>query len=159
MPGKRPESRSHPSNVGLPSDFDMWLKEFLFDFELRLVAASNHLTAFPSTAERQAAAARAIVETFVSSGTDIESVMELFGQIAINQSPRGDAWTDALNRRRFALIDKEIQGTLTPAETMELAGLTRLLRDHVESEIHLPMAGARALHEKLLQLKSTGQSD
>ena len=71
----------------------------------------------------------------------------------------GAAWSDALNQRRFALIDKEIQGSLTGTESIELAGLTRIMRDHVESEANLPMKGARALHRKLLKLKSRGESD
>jgi hypothetical protein len=62
---------------------------------------------------------------------------------------------DALNQRRFELIDKEIQGSLTPAEAIELAGLTRSMREHVDMEANLPMTGARTLHERLLQLKST----
>jgi hypothetical protein len=68
-------------------------------------------------------------------------------------------WNDELNAKRFELIDKGIQGSLTPAETIELAGLTRSMRDHVESDVNLPMTGARALHRKLLHTYSSGESE
>ena len=64
-----------------------------------------------------------------------------------------------MNQRRFALIDKEIQGSLTPAESVELAGLKSIVRDHVDAEANLSIDGARALHRKLLQLESTSESD
>jgi hypothetical protein len=85
--------------------------------------------------------------------------MELFGRVAVERRSVGACWSDALNQRRFALIDKEIQASLTPAESVELAGLTRIMRDHVESEANLPIEGARALHRKLLQLESTSESE
>jgi hypothetical protein len=47
---------------------------------------------------------------------------------------------------------------MTPGESLELAGLTRMMRDHVESEANLPFEGARALHRKLLQPESMGDS-
>ena len=107
----------------------------------------------------QVATARAILATFHESGIEVESALELFGRVALEKTPGDFIWSDALNQRRFALIDKEIQGTLTAAESLELAGLTRMLREHVESETNLPLDGARALHRKLLQLKSKGESD
>jgi hypothetical protein len=88
-----------------------------------------------------------------------ESVVELLGRVAVEWRALTGTWTDALNQRRFALIDKEIQGSLTPAESIELAGLTEIMRDHVESETNLPTKGARALHWKLLQLEPGGKSD
>ncbi len=59
---------------------------------------------------------------------------------------------DPLNQRRFELIDREIQETLAPAERVELTGLTRIMREQLESEANLPMEGAKALHRKLLEL-------
>src|SRR5207245_9870800 len=103
--------------------------------------------------------ARAMLETYLDSGMELESVMELLGRAGIETRTGEGGWSDALNQRRFALIDKEIQGLLTPAETVELAGLTRIMRDHVESEANLPIKGARALHRTLLQLDSTDESE
>ena len=79
--------------------------------------------------------ARAILSTYLDSGMEFESAVELLGRVAVERRSADLAWSDALNQRRFALIDKEIQGSLTPPESVELAGLTRIMRDHVESEI------------------------
>jgi hypothetical protein len=86
-----------------------------------------------------------------------ETALETLGRIILEHKSPRLAWNDAANRRRFALIDKEIQGTLTAAESIELAGLTRLMRDQVDAEANLPMDGARRLHRKLL--KQRGDSD
>ena len=59
-------------------------------------------------------------------------------------------WTTELNQRPFELIDRQIQGTLTPEESIELAGLTQLMRDHVDAEAQFPIQGARELHRRLL---------
>lgn len=100
-----------------------------------------------------------LLATYLDSGMDFESAVELLGQVVVQRLSVDVAWSDALNQRRFALIDKEIQQSLTPAESIELAGLTRIMRDHVETETNLPMNGARALHRKLLQLKATDASE
>jgi len=83
----------------------------------------------------------------------------LLGRVGVEVQSVETEWSDALNQRRFALIDKQIQGLLTPAESVELAGLTRMMRDCVESETNLPMEGAQSLHRKLLQLRSSSESD
>lgn len=61
----------------------------------------------------------------------------------------GVEWNASLNQRRFELIDKEIRGTLSPAEQIELAGLTRIMREQLETEDNLPLEGAKALLRKL----------
>jgi len=121
-----------------------------------LLEASRDLPPEPGVSESQEAAARAVFKTFLDSGLDRNAVVELLGRVAVEEQSRGAGWTDELNQRRFDLIDKEFQGTLTPGESLELAGLTRIMRDHVDTEANLPLEGARALYQKLLQLKSTG---
>ena len=138
---------------------DDWIRQFIKHFELHLLDASRELPPDASVSESQVVTARAILATYLDSGMEFESVVELLGQMAADRRTAGVAWSDALNQRRFELIDKEIQGSLTPAESIELAGLTRSMRDHVESETYLPMEGARALHRNLLQLKSTDKSE
>ncbi|MEI7700485.1 MAG: hypothetical protein WCK86_11860 [Planctomycetia bacterium] len=59
-----------------------------------------------------------------------------------------------MNARRFELIDGDIQGTLTQAEQIELAGLTQLMREHVEAEEFLPFKRARDLHRRLKEMRS-----
>lgn len=157
-------TRSHkseqPASPGaISADTDLWIRQFIKQFELHILDASHDLTPDASVSESQAATARAILTTYLDSGMELESVMELFGRVAVEGRSVGVRWSDTLNQRRFVLIDKEIQGLLTPAESVELAGLTRIMRDHVDSEANLPIEGARALHRKLLQLESTGESD
>jgi hypothetical protein len=144
------------SREAIPAGTDLWIRQFSKHLELHLLDASRDLPPESSVSESQVATARAMVETFLDSGMEFESVVELLGRVAVERRPVAAAWTDELNQRRFALIDKEIQGALTPGESLELAGLTRMMRDHVESEANLPIEGARALHRKLLGLDSTG---
>jgi AcrR family transcriptional regulator len=150
----RPDSREAISALT-----DQWLRQFLKNLELPLLDTSCVPATDASIAESIDAAARAILATSLDSGTELESVAELLGRAALEHRIADAAWSDALNQRRFALIDREIQGSLTPAESIELAGLTHMMRDHVESESNLPTAGARALHRNLLQLGSTGEPD
>ncbi|MEI8018979.1 MAG: hypothetical protein WCH39_12330 [Schlesneria sp.] len=85
---------------------------------------------------------------------DTEKIAESVGEILLDRPTEPMEWTEELNQRRFALIDKEIQGTLTPAETFELADLTRIMRENVDSEANFPLEGVKALHRKLLELKN-----
>ncbi|HLN27269.1 MAG TPA: hypothetical protein VK395_05955 [Gemmataceae bacterium] len=151
---EQPESREEISGAA-----DFWIRTFVTQFERHALEASRELPPDASAPELQAATARAILATFLDSGMEFESAMELLGQAAVDWRSVDVPWSDALNQRRFELIDKEIQGSLTPAENIELAGLTKSMRDHVESETNLPMKGARALHRNLLQLKSAGESE
>jgi len=138
---------------------DLWIRQFIKQFELHLLEASRDLPPDANVSESQVATARAILATYLDSGMEFESALELLGQVATDWRSVDVAWNETLNQRRFELIDKEIQGSLTPAESIELAGLTRSMRDHVESETNLPMKGARALHRNLVQRKSTGESE
>jgi hypothetical protein len=156
---KSHESEQLASREAISADTDLWIRQFIKHFEVHVLDASRDLPPDASNSEAQLATARAILATYLDSGMEFESVLELLGRVTLEFRPVESAWSDALNQRRFALIDKEIQGSLTPAESIELAGLTRLMRDHVESEAYLPIEGARALHRKLLQFESTGESD
>ena len=156
---KPPESRPPESRDELSADADLWTRQFIKQLELHIVDASRRLPHDPSVSDSQLAVARAVLATYVDAGMELESAVELLGRAAIEWRSVDVAWNDALNQRRFALIDKEIQGLLTPSERIELAGLTRIMRDSVESELNFPMEGARALHRKLQQLRSTGEPD
>ena len=63
-----------------------------------------------------------------------------------------DEWTDEKNARRFALIDKEIEGTLTPAESAELNSLQAQIDDFLRRVAPLPIAETRQLHARLVKL-------
>jgi len=69
------------------------------------------------------------------------------------------AWTDAKNDRRCDLIDKEIDGKLTPAEAVELHGLQQEMLRYRHKVAPLPIAAARKLHKELLGKKRPAASD
>jgi hypothetical protein len=156
---KPPESESAESEESISEVEDLWVRKFVEHFELYVLDFTRNLPPNASPSELQLATARAILETYRDSGMELESALELLGQAAAGRPSADVAWSDTLNQRRFLLIDKEIQGSLTPSENVELVGLTRIMRDHVESEANLPMEGARALHRILLQLESTSESN
>ncbi len=89
-----------------------------------------------------------------------DSLLELDGKpIAfVSPSPRnglkGKAtnarWTEEKNQRRCDLIDREIDGTLTVAQAMELRDLQREMLEYRRRLAPLPIEAARALHKQLL---------
>ena len=60
-------------------------------------------------------------------------------------------WTEVKNARRFALIDKEIAGTLTSAESEELANLQLEVDDYLDRVAPLPLDAVRELHDRLVR--------
>jgi hypothetical protein len=129
-----------------------WIRLCVKHFELNLLEGSRSLPPDASDRDYGVAAIRAMFETLRDSGMDTESFAETVGRVLIEERPGSIEWNSELNQRRFELIDKEIQETLTPAERVELAGLTGIMREQLESEANLPMEGAKALHRKLLEL-------
>jgi len=59
-------------------------------------------------------------------------------------------WTEAKNRRRCDLIDKDIDDHLTPEEAVELETLERQMDRHLRTVAPLPLEDARRLHQELL---------
>ncbi len=59
-------------------------------------------------------------------------------------------WSEAKNARRCALIDKEIDGTLSAGEAVELHVLQREMLAHRRKIAPLPLAEVRKLREELL---------
>jgi hypothetical protein len=149
---KLPESEAASAPSSMSEDADNWIRRFTAFVEENFIDASCRLSRDASLADYQYATIRAVWQTLLESGMDPESIMVTIGQVLIETvAPLGE-WNSELNRRRFELIDKEIQHSLTPAERIELAGLTRLMRNQLESEANLPLEGARELHRKLLDI-------
>jgi hypothetical protein len=73
-----------------------------------------------------------------------------------SSTPPGE-WNETRNARRSTLIDKEIEGELTPAERVELDLLQKKAVAYRDRVAPLPIEGARKLHEQLLARKR--QSD
>ena len=87
------------------------------------------------------------------------TVLELNGRAIVCVLPlsdtsggasNGSAWTEEKNARRCLLIDREIDGTLTPAEAVELNRLQREMLEHRRRVAPLPLDDARKLHQELL---------
>lgn len=74
---------------------------------------------------------------------------------ADSSAPQGE-WNETKNVRRCALIDKEIDGMLTPAERIELELLQRQAVAYRDCVAPLPIEGARKLHEQLLARERQG---
>jgi hypothetical protein len=65
-----------------------------------------------------------------------------------SQPPQTD-WTEAKNARRFELIDKELDGLLSPEESGELLRLQHEIDDYLRRVAPLPLSAARELREQL----------
>ena len=151
------ESNSLSRRASLREHTSDWIQLFMKHFEVNLLEVSHGLSAEASDSDCRSAAIRAMFETILDSGADIEEFAETVGQVLMERRHGSVEWNSDLNQRRFELIDKAIQETLMPEERLELAGLTRIMRNNVESESNLPMEGAKALHRKLLAL--AGEED
>lgn len=66
---------------------------------------------------------------------------------------RAEPWNDEKNARRCELIDRQIEGTLAPAELRELDDLQSQLRRYLDEVAPFDLAGARHIHQQLLQKK------
>jgi hypothetical protein len=59
-------------------------------------------------------------------------------------------WSQELDDRRCALIDREIAGTITVAERAELGALQRIAEQHFDEVAGPPLEGAVKLHQQIL---------
>lgn len=133
-----------------------WFRQFLKHLEIFMAETGQGLSSDAKNSDYSFAAMQAVKLTLLDSGLDSEQILGLFGRVALVDSeiPKEIPWTAELNKRRFELIDGDIQGTLNHDEQLELAGLTHLMREHADSEVNLPLEGARKLHQYLTDLDS-----
>ncbi len=75
----------------------------------------------------------------------------LFRVIPVSASDRATTpeWTDEQNARRCLLIDKEVGGTISAVEAIELEDLQEQLRRYRRQVTPLPLAETRRLLEEL----------
>lgn len=153
---KQPDPRAGTLSEGAND----WFRQFLKHLEISVSEVGQALPSHPSTTDYGHAAMRAVKTTLLDSGLSEEQILSLFADVAFENAGSSGTpeWTAELNKRRFELIDGDIQGTLSREERLELAGLTQLMREHVDSEINLPFKGAQKLHRYLtdLEAKATG---
>jgi hypothetical protein len=149
---KQPDPKSATVSEGAND----WFRQFLKHLELSWSEIGQAIPSDATPADYGLATLQAVKLTLLDSGLNDGQVLGLFGQVAFEQaflSSRPE-WTAELNKRRFELIDGDIQGTLSREEKLELAGLTQRMREHVDSELNLPIKGAQKLHRYLTELRS-----
>ena len=146
------KSKSVPHRASISEHASNWIRRFSKQLEEKFIDAGLNISADAPARDYQDATIWAMFRVLLDSGMDTESFAETVGRVLIEERPGSIEWNSELNQRRFELIDKEIQETLAPAERVELAGLTRIMREQLESEANLPMEGAKALHRKLQDL-------
>lgn len=153
---KQPDSEAGK----IPEVVDDWFRQFIKHLELYLIETGQELSPDATNTDCGLAALRAVRLTLRDSGLDDDQVVTLLGRVALEDASANEEleWNADLNGRRFELIDGDIQGTLSHAEQLELAGLTQLMREHVDSEENLPLEGARKLHQFLTRSDS-GSTD
>lgn len=144
---KQPES----DVGGLHDALNDWFRQFLKHLEVYMFEAGQELPSDAQSMDLCLAAMQAAKWTLLDSGLNQEQILNLFGRIALEDLSVVEKleWNAELNKRRFELIDGDIQGMLSPVEQLELAGLTQLMREHVDSEVNLPLEGAKRLHRLL----------
>ncbi len=67
-------------------------------------------------------------------------------------------WSKDKNKRRRDLIDKQIEGTLSAEEWLELDELQDAAMAYRDQRAPLPMEGARRLHRELLAQKRRSEA-
>jgi hypothetical protein len=86
-------------------------------------------------------------------GCDVIQMIEVAIVQLVDEAVTEPAWSPEMQTRRSALIDKDIAGTITMIERMELANLDRLGNAYYDRVAAPPMDGARALHQKLTEIR------
>jgi hypothetical protein len=98
------------------------------------------------------------VRQFILSFTANGTVFELDGRpvacLIPPPTPADDTeeWSKTKNARRFYLIDKEIDGSITGEEAVELEKLQLQMGRWLDKVAPLPMEYARQLHSELVEL-------
>lgn len=152
MPAEKlPETFNSPRSAVVSEDASDWIRTFVKHLEIEFFAGiSKHSSV--NIAVFQEVTVQAMFATILESGLSKESLVEILGRSLLERK-LGGGWTSDLNRRRFELIDLEIQGKITVAEQIELQGLTRMMRQHLDSDSGSSFEGALELHRRLMDMQ------
>jgi len=87
-----------------------------------------------------------------ASGRDVVQLIQIaIGRFVDGVAPLADLeWSPLMRQRRTELIDKDIAGTITPSELLELVDLDQKGNEYYDTLAAPPMEKARSLHQKLL---------
>jgi hypothetical protein len=152
-PDRPLEPRATAAQEPIDTDARFWSLQWIPVFEQALLAESTHLRKPTDISDLYRMTIRAMLSTLIDSGMSPESFIDLVGHTLSEMSPPEATWSAESNRRRLALIDKQIQQSISLAEQLELARLTAQMRAQVDTEINLPLQGARAIHKRLLAVE------
>ena len=149
--GKPPEAESE-SDAKFSTDADDWAEQFYKHLGLAFLNVATGLSPKAGIPDFRQAMIAAAFQTLIESGMSSEEIFESFAQASLEAQKNLSEWTPELNQRRFDLVDKQIQSAISPAERIELAGLTKIMRALTDNESNFPIEGAKALHKKLLDM-------
>ena len=154
---KQPDSAANTGS--LEADGLDWFQQFLKHLEINWSVVSQRIAASNDQAEYRIEVLRAVKLTLKESGMDESSIQSVFAQVAYDPPVQEEVtgWTVEQNKRRFELIVRDIQGTLTAVEQLEMVALTQHMRAQVETENNQPTSRAKALHRFLLELDSSDE--
>ncbi len=96
---------------------------------------------------------RRLSEKASETGEDVVHLIRIaVGRfVSEEMPPTNGAWSEEGERRRRELIDKDIAGTISGEELVELTRLDQLANAHFDQVAPPPMEGARRLHDQLLR--------
>lgn len=149
MPLDNESQRRQPPGV-IDTDSQLWLHFFAPLFEEQFFAVVGALHPPVGIEQLQAATLQAVVKVLADSGMTEDDIIDSLNAVTSENSAETAAWDDSMNDRRFALIDKELQGPLSLDEQRELKQLTQLMRKFIDTEAQYPVEGALKLHRILL---------
>lgn len=153
------ETRSKGKPRSVDPNAEFWLLKFVPAFQRTFLDDSTELPQPGTISDLHDLSIRAVLSTLADSGMTPGAIIESVGRALNDLSPAQPAWNSTMNKRRFSLIDKHIQQSISLDEQLELAQLTAAMRQHVDSEANLAMQGARALHNKLLAADGKDQGN
>jgi hypothetical protein len=131
---KQPDFSSKTGSI--EADGLDWFQQFVKHLEINWSTVFQRIASNNDQSAYRLEVLRAVKLTLKDSGMDESSIQTAFAQVAFEGPMQEDGigWTVEQNKRRFELIDRDIQGTLTAAEELELVALTQLMRVQVETE-------------------------
>lgn len=139
-------------------------KELLGETRLRLLeleSRSSPAAEFESAFQEAGATLR---ELYCETSTAFAGIVDSFrltddsNVVEVPVQDTQPEWTEERNTRRCDLIDKEIAGSITGAERIELNHLQNQAIAYRERVAPLPMAGAQKLHADLLRKKQEAEA-
>lgn len=149
-PDRPCEPRATAEHETVDTDARIWSLQWIPVFEQALLAESTHLPKPTEISDLYRMTIRAMLSTLIDEGMNPEWFVDVVGKALGEMSPHETTWNPESNLRRLALIDKQIQQSISLAEQLELARLTAQMRAQVDTEVNLPLQGARAIHKRLL---------